>query len=383
MQYLISLFFSLFSIKVAFAAPVIIAAPDATTTLLAPLGTILQNTSSGVTLTEYLNGIFQISIALAGVLAVIMLVICGIRVMGTGSVSAKSEAKTCITNALLGLLLISGSWIILNTINPTLLSNNTNIVSIQQKGTLSTGPGGVTVQEMPVRPGFYYQYSDGAGNLLYSDNMLSIESCSETERMFSKNPPKPGAVVTVSCFQVGAPPPPASETAVRNAICGNNNCFPGGLSNSNVFVNKASCNPPNANGVLNGCTNVAGMSTDAVEAIKALAVATGQKIIITGGTEVGHVTHAPGYSIFDISRNSEVFKYIKQNSLYPQNKSFSKTINGDQVQIYKWLYNEYWYSDEGDHLHVCKNGTTYAAVNSTAEELRRQAAILKGCNKMQ
>lgn len=43
--------------------------------------------------------------------------------MTTGSVGGKNEAKECITNALLGLLLAISSWLILNTINPLLLIN--------------------------------------------------------------------------------------------------------------------------------------------------------------------------------------------------------------------------------------------------------------------
>src|SRR5574340_526552 len=79
-------------------------------TLLEPLGPL----SGPVTLSGYLQGVFKVTIGVAGVLAVVMIVICAIQMMGSPSVSQKSASKECITNAIFGLLLALGSWIILN-----------------------------------------------------------------------------------------------------------------------------------------------------------------------------------------------------------------------------------------------------------------------------
>jgi len=74
------------------------------------------------TLGGYLANIYTIGIGLAGVLAVLMIVIGGIQYIGSGmSPSGKSDAKDRIRNAIMGLLLALLSWIILNTINPTLV----------------------------------------------------------------------------------------------------------------------------------------------------------------------------------------------------------------------------------------------------------------------
>lgn len=71
-----------------------------------------------VELSTYLPGIFKLSIAIAGALAVIMIVYGGVEYLSTDAISGKSEGKEKITNALIGLLLAIGSFIILNTINP-------------------------------------------------------------------------------------------------------------------------------------------------------------------------------------------------------------------------------------------------------------------------
>ena len=103
--------------------------------LIAPVGGLTEC----LTLMQYLNGVFLIVIGIAGVLAVVMIVVCGIRMMMSGSVSGKAEAKGCITNALFGLLIAIGAWAILYTINPELLKNDQTLVALPEN---VTGTGG-------------------------------------------------------------------------------------------------------------------------------------------------------------------------------------------------------------------------------------------------
>lgn len=111
--------------------------------------------SGTVNLTDYVQGVFRVIIGLAGVLAVVMIVWCGIKIMGTPSASAKSEAKKCITNAIFGVLLAAGSWIILNTINTQLLSNDFNM------GATALQP--VTVPGTPGTPITTFVWSSAPG----------------------------------------------------------------------------------------------------------------------------------------------------------------------------------------------------------------------------
>ncbi len=102
-----------------------------TYTLLAPIGTgdnILKTAPPNFG--TYVNIMLKIAIGLCGALAVIMIVIGGIEYMGDESIFAKTQAKKQITNAILGLLIALGAWVLLNTINPDLLKVNIAIKSV-------------------------------------------------------------------------------------------------------------------------------------------------------------------------------------------------------------------------------------------------------------
>lgn len=101
---------------------------------LAPLPGITgsYDTSS---LSGYLQTVFQIGIGVAAGLAVIMIVLGGIQYMSTDAIGGKEEGKDKITSALWGLLLALISFVILNTINPALVSTSLNIDQASTNGT--------------------------------------------------------------------------------------------------------------------------------------------------------------------------------------------------------------------------------------------------------
>lgn len=78
--------------------------------------------TSGCTtdINTYIPGIFNLAIGIAGVLAVLMIVIGGVEYMTTDAIKGISEGKERINNALWGLLLVLVSYILLWTINPKL-----------------------------------------------------------------------------------------------------------------------------------------------------------------------------------------------------------------------------------------------------------------------
>jgi hypothetical protein len=65
-------------------------------------------------------GLYALSISLAALIAVVKIVIAGAKYMLDPLVSGKSEAKSDITNALIGLLIIIGAVVLLNTVNSDL-----------------------------------------------------------------------------------------------------------------------------------------------------------------------------------------------------------------------------------------------------------------------
>src|SRR3989344_2669703 len=74
----------------------------------------------------FLSGIFKVLITFGGLFAVVMIVVAGIGYMISESAVEIDKAKGRAKAALWGLLLLTGSWLILNTINPDLLKFNLN-----------------------------------------------------------------------------------------------------------------------------------------------------------------------------------------------------------------------------------------------------------------
>ncbi len=119
--------------------------------LLAPLPNIstkadgskcVKDDKPCATANTFLPGLIKLIIALAGGLAVVMIVYGGIQYMSTDAFSGKSEAKDTIEHALWGLMLAISAWLILNTINPKLVEINLDIP--KQEIATSTVPGGDT-----------------------------------------------------------------------------------------------------------------------------------------------------------------------------------------------------------------------------------------------
>ncbi len=342
--------------------------------LLAPIGTL----SGCVDLATYLKGILETTIGIAGVLAVIMIVICGIQMMASGSAGGKSAAKECITNAVLGVLLAVGSWLLLNTINPLLLKNTQTLPNIAVLTTPAAA--GPTTAPMPTEQGWFFRYRDAAGNIKNSPKYDTSEVCTSYQKSEAANGSviqagpnqADGSAGPVGCFEIRQAAQPAGEISTRNSICGNDTCISG--SNSNVYINRASCNPANANGVVYHCTNVDGLPSDAISVIKGLTGSCG-KIIITGGTESGHTTHAPGLPIFDLSKGAACVTFIKANGTGPNPSFCKKDAGGGSTCYQKWLYNNYWFTDEGDHWHVCKE-------NTAAPSPEKTNVFRKACTKI-
>ncbi len=97
-------------------------------TLLEPIPTTQGPSTGGIS--GYLQTVFLFGIGLAGLLAVVTIVWGGIEyITAYGNEGRIKNAKDRITQAILGLLLAVGAWLILSTINPDLA-----------KGTLTVPP---------------------------------------------------------------------------------------------------------------------------------------------------------------------------------------------------------------------------------------------------
>lgn len=91
---------------------------------------------------EYVRALYILSISVAGILAVVKIIFAGVKYMLTDVVVSKGDAKKDIMGALLGLLIVLGAVLILNTINPqiTTLSLFENGPSVGIVGTKEPDP---------------------------------------------------------------------------------------------------------------------------------------------------------------------------------------------------------------------------------------------------
>lgn len=75
-------------------------------------------------LPAFINDLVAVSVAIAAVLAVIMVAVGGFQYMTTDSVFAMGDAKSRISGAITGLLIVLAAILILETINPSLVQIN-------------------------------------------------------------------------------------------------------------------------------------------------------------------------------------------------------------------------------------------------------------------
>ncbi|MEK7608084.1 MAG: pilin, partial [Patescibacteria group bacterium] len=88
-----------------------------------PVNPTFPGISGRVGPAAFILDFYNFALALGGLLAFIMILYAGIRYAASrGNPSSQSDAKDAITQALLGLLLLMGAYIILRTINPELVT---------------------------------------------------------------------------------------------------------------------------------------------------------------------------------------------------------------------------------------------------------------------
>lgn len=96
-----------------------------------------------VSLVQFFNTIFKTAIVVGAMLAVLRLGYAGFIYMTSDLVGEKGRARSIISNAVLGLLLLLSVWLILNQINPQILNLNIlqNVNNTPETGATQTGVG--------------------------------------------------------------------------------------------------------------------------------------------------------------------------------------------------------------------------------------------------
>jgi hypothetical protein len=124
--------------------------------LLIPAGLLLAQTNTYVPLVgvpgvtnpalkfgDYINALYALSISVAALMAVIKIIIAGMKWMLSDVVTNKSEAISEIRGAVLGLLIVISAVLILNQINPQLTETNIFIDPVKpvpNNPVITTGP---------------------------------------------------------------------------------------------------------------------------------------------------------------------------------------------------------------------------------------------------
>ncbi len=114
------------------------------------VGIPFVDTNSVDSLGDYANAFYIAAISLGAVIAVLKIIFAGVKYMLSDVITDKSAAKADIKGALLGLILIIGAVLLLNTISPNITSLQAfNLTALQitrppaPDPTITTSPAGV------------------------------------------------------------------------------------------------------------------------------------------------------------------------------------------------------------------------------------------------
>jgi len=224
--------------------------------LLAPIG---KFTKAPDNIGDYFNLLFKLAIGLCGVLAVVMIIISGVQYMGDESIFGKTEAKSGIKAAFLGLFIALGSYALLNTIDPRLL-----------------GGEGVKIDKVTIAldPEVHGDTPHTAINGKFCNGKYNSGDSWASDQ-------KERSEVSAAGISVNAP-----------------NCTKVGQS---------------------GCTSLAGLNTSGVIAFKNKCGAACSSLTISGGTECwlhsNKTQHLPGNSIVDLRLSPSSFtNYVENNN---------------------------------------------------------------------
>lgn len=118
------------------------------------------------TLEQYISGLFTFGLMVVGITALASIMFGGIRYMASDLITTKQDAKDQIASAIYGLLLLLFSYLILNTINPELVSLRTATMPAPAATPRQTTPTLIAPDgQFIYDPGIQAQFSDASTQL--------------------------------------------------------------------------------------------------------------------------------------------------------------------------------------------------------------------------
>ena len=94
----------------------------------------LQSPEDNNSLPAYINYLYWFGLSLVALASLVSLVFAGLSYMTSGTVTSTDEARKRIQAAILGLILALSSWLILKTINPSLVENKASEIETTEEG---------------------------------------------------------------------------------------------------------------------------------------------------------------------------------------------------------------------------------------------------------
>jgi len=329
-------------------------------------------------------------------IAVLFIVIGGgLIIFGAENPQNIDKGKTVLLYTIVGLLLIFGAWLLVNTFFTivgvqtwTGLKNWWEIkceaVPVTPSPTPTTGPTTPTPTPTPSKyscnedegkcyadPGgpyateneckqncklYHWEWARRDLGELCSNGQAPADNSkckgtpnAATDPLSAKCSELPRDQVPVWCTAIcceGAaapPPPPPSEDIFATDKEGYDY-----LLNNGVDVAADWCNNDNCNN-MTGCTCLKGLPISMADKLIALRKASDATVVVTGGTEDGHITHASGEPIVDLrsqNEGTELTNWIYENGQL--NGSGCKGYYG--MTCYSW--NGLQFYKESDHWHT-------------------------------
>jgi hypothetical protein len=256
--------------------PLPVVPPPTDYTLLEPIPQLVKPGSTDKTNSAvFLVGLFKLAIALAGALAVIMIIYGGFVRLSSDAISGQNKAHEIISNAIWGLLFAISAWLILYTINPQLVVINFNIKPLLQSGQIPGAP--ILLPGLPGQPPIL--------------------------------PGLPGPIIPGESMGK----PWSDDASVRAQLTKD--------VNDNVNVNKNNC----AKIGDQNCTSVTGLSGAVVSGIRGLALECNCPVTVTGGTEywlhgnrstelnLNPTAHRPGGNVADLGLGAGAIQIFLKN----------------------------------------------------------------------
>jgi hypothetical protein len=174
-------------------------------------------------MSTYINALYALSISIAALLAVIKIIIAGVKWMVTDVVTSKGEAKKDIQSALIGLLIVLAAVLILTVINPDLVNVNLTL----NKPTGATFAGATTPAPTLTAPISTATVPGTATTIQYltstdsTQKQLFLESCKEnTDKVTNPQVKRVTTTAGLRCLKY----PPTEYSYAMTSNCSVTDC---------------------------------------------------------------------------------------------------------------------------------------------------------------